>query len=135
MTRPNGAGAATGDGDLDDALRLLGDRPRRYLLYFLREQGAASLDELADVVAGWLAAGADGPTVGPDERARVLADLYHVHVPLLVDHGVVAVDGETGEVSLSSVSAPLDRLLDETLGLESAVSEAVVAEAGDRPGG
>lgn len=71
---------------------------RRYLCYLL------SLDEewtLADVAAAVGAVENDVPASGVSDREYegVYVSLYHVHVPKLVEDGVVAFDPDTEVVS------------------------------------
>jgi len=77
--------------DLDDAFDLLADRRRRYVLYYLREEGAADVDELAEQLSRW-----EG-TPTPEQRRRILTELHHKHLPKLTENGVVRV-GESVEV-------------------------------------
>lgn len=84
---------------LDDALRALRDRDRRYVCYFLLEHETASVAELADVVTAWIHA-TDGRVIEPQCRDQRYLRLLRTHLPTLVDAGVVAHDEETDRVSL-----------------------------------
>lgn len=93
---------------LDATLELLSNRRRRYALYYLRRQdGAVTVEELAQQVAAW------EPDSTPDEE-RVLADLYHCQLPRLDDAGAVDYDSADGYVSLVE---PTDEPLTEYLEL------------------
>lgn len=76
----------------------LADPDRRRTLYYLLERDRASLDELADVLAGWRTA--DDGAVGPEVRERIRTALERSHVPLLEEVGLVAHDAEGGAVRL-----------------------------------
>lgn len=89
---------------VDDTFHVLRDRERRYALYFLLEHETASLETIADVVTGWTLASESG-TAGRAAREEVHLNLIHRHVPMMVDAGVVAYDGETDTLSLDPCPA------------------------------
>lgn len=93
---------------LDATLDLLSDKRRRYVLYYLREQGGTvSLEELADMVAAW-----ESDDESPD-HPQVLADLHHSHLPRLDEAGAVTFDPEDGYVAFASDDeTPLTEYLD-----------------------
>ncbi|MFC4359050.1 hypothetical protein ACFO0N_13960 [Halobium salinum] len=96
-----------GDLPLDDVFDLLGDRRRRYVLYCLADwDGAVARDELARQVATW-EHGGDLGDVPAESITRVTVSLDHVHLPRLVDYGVVTYDRESAELERA---AGLDRL-------------------------
>lgn len=90
---------AAREGWIDDRLfEALSDRHRRYALYFLLEHGSVSVEELADVVVGWLYATEPG-MVSRAQRDRIHIDLVHRHLPVLeaaemvsIDEGTVSMD-------------------------------------------
>lgn len=77
---------------LDDWLRLLGDRARRFVCYrlLLAEQDTLSLDDLRD----WLVE----HEVGPERPDRVEVELHHGTIPRLSDAGLVDYDARNGTV-------------------------------------
>lgn len=85
---------------IDDAFLALRERDRRFALYYLLEHETASLSEVADVVTGWLYATEEG-VVGSERRNKRYLTLLHVHVPTLVDAGIVDHDEEAGTLSLA----------------------------------
>jgi hypothetical protein len=89
--------------DLDTAMDLLADRRRRYVLYYLREEGEADLDELADAVTRW-----EGQKT-PEHRRRIVTELHHKHLPKLTENGVVEFDDK---VRFVHVDSPLETYLD-----------------------
>lgn len=76
---------------------LLSDPRRRHLLYCLRDGSQMTTEDLSLEIA---ARERDVSTeaVREDDRKRVETTLVHTHLPRLVDHGVLEVDSETGDV-------------------------------------
>lgn len=100
-------------GGTKDTSRLFGalsQRYRRIVLYYLREHETATLDGLADLVTGWVEAGP-----GPDEPVDhdgVLAELHHVHLPMLDEAQLIEYDADDGTVALRGYSAAAEEILD-----------------------
>ena len=94
---------------LDATLELLSNQRRRYVLYYLREQGeTVALEELAEQVASWES---DTGDIVDDER--VLADLYHSQLPRLEEADIVTFDPEEGYVTLADCDEkPISEYLD-----------------------
>jgi DNA-binding transcriptional ArsR family regulator len=92
---------------LDATLELLSNQRRRYVLYYLREQGnPVPVAELADRVTTW-------ENDSSADRSRVLSDLHHSQLPRLDEAGVVDFDAEEGYVSLATdAEAPITEYLD-----------------------
>jgi len=106
----HGTVGGTGSGPFPEGLyRALAVPERRRALYYLLDRESASLDELADVPAGWRAA--DGDPVGPEERERVANDLREVHVPLFEETGMVTADSEGDELRLRPLSEPVREVI------------------------
>jgi DNA-binding transcriptional ArsR family regulator len=113
---------------LEPVFRLLASEQRRYLLYLLREHESVTLDDLADILTGWLASRHGDTVATPEDRQRVYTKLYHVDVQKLVDSGVVEFDEGSGEVALAELSPAADQLLDCALELEpETTAEAIAA--------
>jgi hypothetical protein len=101
----------------DDVFTVLSDARRRHALYYLREHDAAPLDELADVVAGWLTV--DRVTITtPTRRERIRINLHHVHLPMLDDVGFLTYDRQGHHAELRDLSAEVEALLDRSLSVE-----------------
>ncbi|KTG09412.1 hypothetical protein AUR64_16680 [Haloprofundus marisrubri] len=90
----------------DEMFAVLADRYRRFTLYALLQFEQLSLEELADVVAGWTHS-ADWHAVTADEREKVWLVLHHTHVPKLEAAGYVTYDRDRDELSLETVPAAL----------------------------
>lgn len=118
-----------GDLTLDAVFRLLGDRRRRALLYYLAERGGpVDRGELARVIASEDPSDerettGDRPTDGGPtdaEFTRALVSLDHVHLPRLAEDGVISYDRETGEVEPAGALARLRPYLELARDEESA---------------
>lgn len=92
---------------LDATLDLLSNQRRRYVLYYLREQGGTvSVEELAEQLVEW-------ENDESADRNQILADLHHSQLPHLDDAGTVTFDAETGYVSLATEDdAPITEYLE-----------------------
>ncbi|MFB6096932.1 MAG: hypothetical protein ABEJ74_06055 [Haloferacaceae archaeon] len=88
------------------------DHPRRrYLLYALVTDGAWALEELATKLVAW-ERDVDENAVFEDERDRMYVSLYHVHVPKLVEYGVIRFDEETETISRGEHAEQVIAVLD-----------------------
>lgn len=78
---------------LDAVLEVLANRRRRYALYALADlpDGVVSLDALVEEVATLVAA-RDGVALTRDQYQDIAIELYHWHLPVLADVGVVDCD-------------------------------------------
>ena len=102
---------------VDGRLEALANYYRRFLLYYLREHGSATRTELTDVLAGWLASvrGVDADRLAHEQTQIAL---QHVHLPKLLDCGLVEYDADTGVVSLGAYPSWVDECLDLTFRVE-----------------
>ena len=103
--------------NIDDLLVTLSDPRRRHVLYYLRHHDTANIEELADVLTGWLTV-EDDVVATPKRRQDVRLGLYHSHLPALADADLVSYDQSSGEVSLEPLPDYVDALLAETLRAE-----------------
>lgn len=107
-----------GSVEPDELFTLLADGRRRCVLYCLQTYGSPmGLPDLADEVAAWERdTSLEG--VSADAVKHVYMSLYHTHIPLLTDAGIVGYDQETDAVALrdgfETVRPHLDRI-DESL--------------------
>lgn len=94
----------------DDLYRALSATRRRRLLYLLAREAdqAASVGELATLLAGWDATEANQLVTAQDRR-QIIVDLHHRHVPLLEDAGLVTYDDTEGMLRLTDLD---DRVRD-----------------------
>lgn len=98
----------TVDASIEELSTLLQHSRRRYVLWYLdRNAGPTSIDILSRRIAAHEAETTAGPTQR-DERA-VRSSLHHVHLPMLVDAGLVTYDAQQGVVGRGS--REVERLL------------------------
>ncbi|MFC6724932.1 hypothetical protein ACFQE1_11225 [Halobium palmae] len=110
-----GSGRVRADGgelSIDGVFDLLSNRRRRVILYFLADwEDAVGRDELARKVAS-LETNDDIGEVPTEDFTRVLISLDHIHLPRLVDDGVVEYDRDEGVVVPTDAIARLRPYLD-----------------------
>lgn len=101
---PMADGLGNEDGrPTNDGYRALSNPTVRYVLRHLHRHPTASLDELADVVAGAEAAAAGG-VVDADRRDRLRLYLHHVTIPRLEAVGYVEYD--LGDRTVARIDVP-----------------------------
>ena len=93
----------------DGLFDALSSRLRRQTLFYLLEEPETTIEELADVLAGWRAT-ESGP-VGPTERERIALELRHVHLPRLDGATLVEYDSVGGDVGLCDISESVRELV------------------------
>ena len=101
----------------DDVYRALASTPRRYTLYTLLEWNRISLDELADVLTGWLYAG-EYRMATPADREELLAELQQRHIRTLREAGLIDYDSREELLDGPRLSSPVERLLHWSLANE-----------------
>ena len=81
---------------LDTLLRLVTDRRRRQAIHHLRHEpnGKTTIDGLVDRLHNGGLDADDQPT----DREQLAIQLYHTHLPKLVDHGVVEFEPKNGAI-------------------------------------
>ncbi|WP_458206682.1 DUF7344 domain-containing protein [Haladaptatus sp. NG-SE-30] len=100
------------DPSLDNlTYRALAQTPRRYTMYLLLEWDRVSVDELADILTGWLYATEYRMTT-PVDRDQLVTDLHRTHIPLLETAGLVVYDERQGELRLGDLSLSVVQLLE-----------------------
>ncbi|MDG5760820.1 hypothetical protein QA600_15900 [Natronococcus sp. A-GB1] len=104
---------------VDESLSLLSSRRRRDVLYCLSETEVASIESLATSIAA-REVSVPAERVSPDDRERLLIDLYHTHLPKLADRGLIEYDQRSGTVRWSTVGDELETLLERCYELEAA---------------
>jgi DNA-binding transcriptional ArsR family regulator len=115
--------------DLDEVLRAISDRERRFTLYYLRERESTTVERLADVVGTWLAVEDGTAPADVEERDRLLRALRGTHLPELSAVGLLEYDREAGTVTLVPPCGVVDPLLETTASLEQATRVPPSAEA------
>lgn len=113
--------------DVDEAvLRALGTREQRYTLYHLLDHERATLSELADVLAGWMATTECRVTTDVDRSSLRIA-LYHNHLPQLASAGLVDFDAADRTVDRAPLSAAERNLVEAAYLAEHWTSEALTS--------
>jgi hypothetical protein len=104
--------------DVDRYLSVLSDRRRRDVLYGLQKADgdAMTLDELVHDIACRDVTADTEPTA--DHLQELKVRLYHVHLPLLADHGIIGFDPRSKTIRYWADS-PTEELLESVDDLES----------------
>jgi DNA-binding transcriptional ArsR family regulator len=124
-------GTVTPD-DVDHAFRVLGARERRRTLRYLQVHEKSSVAELADVLSGWRSVDR-GEMTGPADRAGIETALLHVHLPKLVDAGLITYDPAAGTVSATELPGWVGELLDVSFeATDEATADETVTESRSR---
>ena len=89
----------------DEVFKALSDVHRRAVIYYLLEVEATSLDELLDVVTGWLHVEGDRMATRED-RIRIERAFYHWHLSKLLDAELIHYDEPDRRVELADLSEP-----------------------------
>ena len=85
---------------LDVLFDVLTNQRRRYVLYYLQQQGGvANTESMATQLAAWESQ-CPVDAVDEDRHERVFTDLYHTHLPKLEGAGVIDYDRRTGTIRL-----------------------------------
>ncbi|SFG08191.1 DNA-binding transcriptional regulator, ArsR family [Halopelagius inordinatus] len=93
----------------DQLFKVLANTTRRRTLWLLLDDPRTTVSELADTLVGWWAT--ENAVVAPEDRERVATALFHVHLPILEDSGLVRFDSDDGEIRLSALSEPVRDLI------------------------
>lgn len=97
---------------LDTVFRVLSNRHRRFALYSLSDaaDGTLSLEELFEDVTT-LVVSLESDPFTRERYGQIASDLYHWHLPVLSDTGLIDSDPRTGMIRYRP-RAPLERRLD-----------------------
>lgn len=96
----------------DDVYEALSNRRRRYVLHYLRSNGArAALGTLAEHVAAW-EKGVALARVTSDARKNVYSSLQQFHLPKMEEMNLVRFDRRAGEVELTDAAREVDFYLE-----------------------
>lgn len=117
VTADRGPLVADGGCRIDRMLGALGERRRRYVLYYLRDERYAELDDLAEQVAAW-ETGRSSAEIGPWLRRAVRAELHHTHLPKLEEVGIIGFDRRHDTVCLEEPCLLVEDLLDRCATIE-----------------
>lgn len=89
----------------DQLFRVLANTTRRRTMWLLLEDRRTTIEELADTLVGWWAM--ENAVVGPEDREQIAMELFHVHLPMLAESGLLTYDADDGEIRLSTLSEPV----------------------------
>lgn len=96
----------------DDVYEALSNRRRRYVLHYLRSNGAReTLGTLAEHVAAW-ETGVEVARVTSDARKNVYSSLQQFHLPKMERMDLVRFDRRAGEVELTEEAREVDFYLE-----------------------
>jgi DNA-binding transcriptional ArsR family regulator len=94
----------------NELFRALNDRTRRQLLYLLCHQSTVTVDTLVEMIVSLRRSGTQ--PVPAEEYRQLNTALEHVHLPLLVDTGLVHYDRTAGTIELTSVAQPVETIIE-----------------------
>ena len=100
-----------GKSALSAVCQCLSHRRRRVVLYYLRDRGTATVEELARHIVAYES---DRPPdeIDESELTRVETELHHVHLPKLVDALIAEYDARSNTVRYSDPPGELKTFLD-----------------------
>jgi DNA-binding transcriptional ArsR family regulator len=101
----------SGEPTEQEVFDILSNRRRRYALYALADDEAATIGSLAEQIAAWEndCAIAD---ITPTERKRVYTALQQSHLPRLERTGLISFDRESGRVRPTDTAEEMDIYLE-----------------------
>ncbi|WP_266075795.1 DUF7344 domain-containing protein [Haladaptatus caseinilyticus] len=100
------------DESIDDPIyRALANQRRRYVLYVLKERERITMDELADVLTGWIHA-REYRMASSVDREQLATELREADIPALEDAGLARYDDRKAVLTLAELPPPVARLLD-----------------------
>jgi len=112
----NSPETATESFSRDRVFKLLGNRRRRFVLYYLQQSdGDATVRELASEIAAW-ENDVEPAAVTYKQRKRVYTSLYQSHLPKMDEYGVVEYERNRGDVHLTPAGESLDAYLEVVSG-------------------
>jgi len=94
---------------LDGLLRAFSAETRRMVVTYLAQHDSASVEELTDVVVGWSQV-RDRPADADESWLQTYSDLYHHHLPVLANAGLIEYDPDTETATLEPLSDPASEL-------------------------
>lgn len=109
---------ADGGVEISRCMDVLASKRRRYVLYYLRANEEAELEEVTEQVAAW-ETGSPSEELGEQEGQDVRISLYHTHLPKLKETGLIDYDYRHGSMSLQNLPRPIDQILDYCTEMES----------------
>lgn len=116
---PIGGGSPVADGgfQIDMVTEALANERRRYVLYYLRDNESAELDELTEQVAV-RETGTPPGELDEQTRRNVRIDLCHAQLPKLEDTGMIEYDRRHGSIRFRRPPDEVEYFLDYCATLE-----------------
>lgn len=100
--------------------RALASERRRHVLYHLLEHQRCHFDDLVDVLVD---GGLWGEQLEDEPRESVYVSLYHSHLPLLEDVGLLTYESDAGEVRLRPMAAPVRETIERAHDYDRAIEK------------
>ncbi|AGN00436.1 hypothetical protein L593_02425 [Salinarchaeum sp. Harcht-Bsk1] len=94
----------------DRIFRALASKQRRRLLSYLLDGEVRTVEELATALTGWQASESGSMQTAAD-REQVRIELFHSHLPLLDEVGLIAYDRDRDVVRIESLDPVVEELL------------------------
>lgn len=108
---------ADGGTDISTSIAALANERRRFVLYYLRDEGEVGLEDVTEHVAAWeLDTSPDA--LSDVTRRNVRVDLHHAQLPKLEDAGIIRYDRRHRSLSLRDPPAFVEDVLDHCATVE-----------------
>jgi hypothetical protein len=115
MTSPREAASPDGPGGVlphDELYQLLSCQRRRYVLYYLQQEGGTgSLTDIARQVTAWETDTSSEEITSSSQYKSVRVSLYQYHLPKMADGGVLEYDRDRGLVTVTATMRDLEPFL------------------------
>lgn len=118
---PFGLDEFEGELPVRDLLMTLAKPLARYTVYYLFEETSDSLDQLADVVTGWVNA-STGVIATRSDRDRTRMLLYHVYLPTLDSLDVLQFDADSRTIAMDNTSPTMESFIEQIRHLDRSAS-------------
>jgi len=100
----------------DQFYRALSSYHRRCVLSYLLEENETTVDELATVLCGWETT-TTGTMQTSTDHSKIYVALVHVHLPKLVDAGLIEYEPNTGSVQINPLHPQVADIIRQSVGV------------------
>ena len=100
----------------DQFYRALASDHRRCVLSYLLEENESTVEELATVVCGWETTTAGTMQTSAD-HSKIHVALVHIHLPQLVDAGLIDYEPNTGSVQINALHPNVANIIRQSVGV------------------